>query len=107
MVLLELINYLEHYGLQRNVDGQGRPERVRLAHSWNSSRLVSGLFLFRLTRHSDHHSDATRAYERLRPGHEAPQLPAGYASMLLLALIPPLWFRVMDHRALAQRIEAA
>ena len=98
VVLLELINYLEHYGLERRIDAQGRPERVQISHSWNSGRLVSGLFLFRLTRHSEHHFDASRPYERLPPGQEAPQLPAGYASMLLLALIPPLWFRVMNPR---------
>lgn len=97
--LLELINYLEHYGLQRRIDAAGRAERVQLTHSWNSGRAVSGLFLFRLTRHSEHHFDATRPYDRLPPGQEAPQLPAGYASMILLALIPPLWFRVMNGRA--------
>lgn len=101
--LLELINYLEHYGLERRIDAEGRAERVRISHSWNSGRLVSGLFLFRLTRHSEHHFDASRPYERLPPGREAPQLPAGYASMLLLALIPPLWFRLMDPRAKALR----
>jgi alkane 1-monooxygenase len=103
IVLLELINYLEHYGLERDTDGKGRAERVRISHSWNSGHLVSGLFLFRLTRHSEHHVDATRPYERLPPGTEAPQLPAGYASMLLLALVPPLWFRVMDPRVKALR----
>ncbi len=103
VVLLELINYLEHYGLERRVDAAGQPERVQITHSWNSGRLVSGLFLFRLTRHSEHHFDATKSYERLPPGETAPQLPAGYASMLLLALVPPLWFRVMDPRAKAVR----
>jgi alkane 1-monooxygenase len=103
IVLLELINYLEHYGLERRIDEQGRPERVRLAHSWNSARRVSGLFLFRLTRHSEHHFDASRPYERLPPGALAPELPAGYASMLLVALVPSLWFRVMDPRAKALR----
>jgi alkane 1-monooxygenase len=103
VLLLELINYLEHYGLERRLDAEGRPGRVRISHSWNSAHLVSGLFLFRLTRHSEHHSDASRPYERLPPGREAPQLPAGYATMLLLALIPPLWFRVMDPRARALR----
>jgi alkane 1-monooxygenase len=103
VLLLELINYLEHYGLERRLDADGRPERVRISHSWNSGRLVSGLFLFRLTRHSEHHFDATRPYERLPPGEAAPQLPAGYASMLLLALVPPLWFRVMNPRVRAVR----
>jgi alkane 1-monooxygenase len=101
--LLELINYLEHYGLERRIDAEGRLERVRISHSWNSGRLVSGLFLFRLTRHSEHHFDASKPYERLPAGREAPQLPAGYASMLMLALLPPLWFRLMDPRARAVR----
>lgn len=96
--LLEVINYIEHYGLQRRKLDSGRYERVRPEHSWNSAHLVSNLYLFNLARHSDHHYLASREYDRLRHHESAPQLPTGYAGMVILALFPPLWFRVMDHR---------
>lgn len=101
ILMLELVNYLEHYGLSRRTRDDGRVEVVSHLHSWNSGHLVSGIFLFRLTRHSDHHQDASREYERLALSSDAsPQLPFGYATMILLALCPPLWFRVMNPRAL-------
>jgi alkane 1-monooxygenase len=81
----------------------GHFERVGPQHSWNSSHRVSNAYLFNLARHSDHHDLASRPYEMLRHRDEAeaPQLPSGYAAMLLLALCPPLWFRVMDPRVAA------
>lgn len=96
--LLEVINYLEHYGLSRRELAPGQYERVRPEHSWNASQRVSNHYLFNLARHADHHANASRPYERLRHQDDAPQLPAGYASMLLLALVPALWFRVMNPR---------
>jgi len=99
---LEVINYLEHYGLQRRVLSTGRYERVRPQHSWNSAHRVTGWLLFGLPRHADHHFKASRPYPKLRHLPEAPQLPAGYATMFLCALVPPLWHRVMDPRALAR-----
>ncbi len=100
VTLLEVINYLEHYGLTRREVAPGRYERVGPEHSWNSSHRVSNLYLFNLARHSDHHYLASRPYERLRhwDEREAPQLPSGYAAMLLVALVPPLWFKIMDPR---------
>jgi alkane 1-monooxygenase len=100
VVLLETVNYLEHYGLTRRELAPGRYERVSPEHSWNSSHLVSNAYLFNLARHSDHHSLASRPYELLRhrDEDEAPQLPSGYAAMLLVALVPPLWFRIMNPR---------
>lgn len=98
IVLLETINYVEHYGLLRATDGDQRPERVAPRHSWNSSHRVMGWFLFDLGRHSDHHAMASRPYRELRHHEDAPQLPAGYATMLLAALVPPLWFRIMNPR---------
>jgi len=100
VALLEVINYLEHYGLSRREVGPGRYERVGPEHSWNSSHRVSNLYLFNLARHSDHHYLASRPYEALRhwDDREAPQLPTGYAAMLVVALVPPLWFRVMNPR---------
>jgi len=98
VLLLEIIDYIEHYALERRVV-DGRPERVRLAHSWNSNHALSSALLFNLTRHSDHHAEASRPYGILRARPEAPELPAGYPSMMLLSLVPPMWFRVMDARA--------
>ena len=100
VTLLEVINYLEHYGLTRREIEPGRYERVGPEHSWNSSHRVSNLYLFNLARHSDHHYLASRPYEMLRhwDEREAPQLPSGYAAMLLVALVPPLWFKIMDPR---------
>ena len=98
--LLETINYLEHYGLRRQKLSNGRYERVRPAHSWNSSAVVVNVLLFHLERHSDHHVNPLRNYQALRHVDEAPQLPEGYSAMLLLALLPPLWRRVMDKRVL-------
>lgn len=110
VVLLEITNYLEHYGLERLEIAPGRYETVAPRHSWNSSHRVSNAYLFNLARHSDHHALASRPYEMLRHRDEteAPQLPAGYPAMLLAALVPPLWFRVMDPRVEAwRRTEAA
>lgn len=107
--LLEVVNYLEHYGLRRRETASGRYERVRPEHSWNSSARLSNLYLFNLARHSDHHAAASRPFDQLRHRDGAPQLPAGYAAMVLLALVPRLWFRVMDPRVLAwrRRVDAA
>jgi alkane 1-monooxygenase len=97
-VLLEIINYVEHYGLQRRrVDGRYEP--VREEHSWNADFAVSNWVLFNLQLHSDHHAHMSKPFEQLRTVPGAPQLPAGYPTMVLLALVPPLWFAVMDPRA--------
>ena len=99
--LLETVNYLEHYGLLRQRGPDGRFERCAPEHSWNSNYLVSNLLLYHLQRHSDHHAWPTRRYQALRDYPDAPQLPAGYATLLTLAWITPLWRRVMDKRVLA------
>ena len=98
--LLEIVNYLEHYGLERRKLPNGKYERVTPLHSWNSNHLVTNGFLYHLQRHSDHHAWPARRYQTLRNFPEAPQLPTGYAGMILLAAVPPLWFRVMDRRVL-------
>ncbi|MGQ4381460.1 alkane 1-monooxygenase [Streptomyces sp. SAS_267] len=99
--LLETVNYLEHYGLLRRRRPDGRYERVTPRHSWNSNNTISNLLLFQLQRHSDHHANPLRRYQTLRHYEEAPQLPSGYATMIVLAWFPPLWRRVMDPRLLA------
>jgi alkane 1-monooxygenase len=99
--LLEVVNYLEHYGLLRQHREDGRYERTRPEHSWNSNNVASNVLLYHLQRHSDHHANPIRRYQALRHVDEAPQLPTGYAGMIVLAAIPPLWRRVMDRRLLA------
>jgi alkane 1-monooxygenase len=99
--LLEAVNYLEHYGLLRQSLPNGRYERVTPRHSWNNNHLTTNLFLYHLQRHSDHHANPTRRYQALRHFDDSPQLPAGYAAMVLLCYFPPLWRRVMDTRVLA------
>jgi len=94
--LLESVNYIEHYGLERSILENGRYEKVGDHHSWNCDHIISRMLLFELTRHSDHHAAASRPYQILRSVDETPQLPTGYPGMILLALVPPLWFRVMD-----------
>ncbi|WP_417531707.1 alkane 1-monooxygenase [Marinobacter lipolyticus] len=96
--LLEIVNYLEHYGLHRRKLENGRYERTTPEHSWNSNYFLTNVFLFQLQRHSDHHAWAKRRYQVLRHHDIAPQLPAGYAAMVVLALVPPLWKRVMNPR---------
>ncbi|MCX2712675.1 alkane 1-monooxygenase [Mycolicibacterium sp. J2] len=99
--LLESVNYLEHYGLRRQRLASGRYERVGPQHSWNSNTLIANVFLFHLQRHSDHHTNPQRRYQTLRHADEAPQLPFGYGTMLVLAWCTPIWRRVMDPRVLA------
>ncbi|WP_248745925.1 alkane 1-monooxygenase [Pseudomonas sp. MWU12-2037] len=99
--LLEVVNYVEHYGLLRQKLPNGRYERCSPRHSWNSNRIVTNIFLFQLQRHSDHHAYPTRSYQALRHFDESPQLPYGYASMIVWAYVPFLWRRLMDHRVLA------
>lgn len=96
--LLEAVNYLEHYGLRRQRLPNGRYEPVSARHSWNSNTLVANVFLYHLQRHSDHHTNPQRRYQNLRSLGEAPQLPNGYGTMFVLALVPPLWRKVMDPR---------
>ncbi|HXQ89360.1 MAG TPA: alkane 1-monooxygenase [Solirubrobacterales bacterium] len=98
--LLEVVNYLEHYGLLRQKREDGRYERCLPEHSWNSNNVASNVLLYHLQRHSDHHANPTRRYQALRHVEEAPQLPTGYAGMIVLAWFPPLWRRVMDPRLL-------
>ncbi|MCD0449638.1 alkane 1-monooxygenase [Actinocorallia sp. API 0066] len=98
---LEVVNYIEHYGLLRQRTPAGRYERCAPRHSWNSDAIASNILLFHLQRHSDHHAHPVRRYQTLRSWAEAPELPLGYAAMTRLAYVPPLWRRVMDKRVIA------
>ena len=97
-LLLETINYIEHYGLSRKIQQTGKYERAMPEHSWNSNHIVGRLMLFELSRHSDHHYLASRKYQILRNHEQAPQMPTGYPGMMLLSLVPPLWFYIMHKR---------
>ncbi|MDQ6933795.1 MAG: alkane 1-monooxygenase [Actinomycetota bacterium] len=102
--LLEVVNYMEHYGMLRQrtgADRTGRYERVDPSHSWNSNNIATNVLLYHLQRHSDHHANPTRRYQTLRDYQESPVLPTGYAGMIVLAIVPAVWRRVMDPRVLA------
>lgn len=99
--ILEVVNYLEHYGLLRQKLPDGRYERCQPRHSWNSNHIITNLFLYQLQRHSDHHANPTRRYQGLRHFEESPQLPSGYGAMIVVAYIPWLWFRMMDPKVVA------
>ena len=97
-LLLETINYIEHYGLRRNSLISGRPERVSEKHSWNSNHILGRIILYELTRHSDHHFKSQKKYQVLENHDTSPQLPFGYPTCMVLAFFPPLWFAVMNKR---------
>lgn len=97
-LLLETVNYIEHYGLERKISSSGQYERAMPQHSWNSNHILGRLMLFELSRHSDHHYLASRKYQVLRHHDEAPQMPTGYPGMMILSLFPPIWFRIMNRK---------
>jgi alkane 1-monooxygenase len=99
VLLLELFNYIAHYGLERRAGADGRPERLAAVHSWNSTRRMNNWSLFNMGCHSDHHRLPMLRYDGLGATPNAPELPSGYAGAILLALAPPLWRRVMDPQA--------
>ncbi len=98
ILLLETVNYIEHYGLLRKKNKFGRYERVKHTHSWNSNHVIGKLVLFNLSRHSDHHYNGSKHYQILKSVPESPQMPTGYPGMMLLSLLPPLWFKIMNKK---------
>ena len=96
ILMLETVNYIEHYGLRRNLKENGNYERVQPHHSWNSDHIVGRTILFELSRHSDHHYKASKQYQLLDSRVNSPQMITGYPGMMLLAFIPPLWFKIMN-----------
>jgi alkane 1-monooxygenase len=98
ILLLESINYVEHYGLKRKLMPNGRYEITNHTHSWNSEHQIGRIVLYELTRHSDHHFKANKEYQNLIFYEESPQLPYGYPTSILLSLVPPLWFKIMNPR---------
>ena len=101
-LLLETINYIEHYGLKRNLLDSGRYERVSEKHSWNSNHILGRIMLYELTRHSDHHYKSQKKYQILEYHDVSPQLPFGYPTSMVLSFVPPLWFMVMNKRIPAE-----
>ena len=95
-LFLETINYIEHYGLRRSKLPSGRYERVQPHHSWNSNFNIGRIVLYELTRHSDHHFKASKKYQVLDSHEKSPTLPMGYPASILLSLLPPLWFYVIN-----------
>lgn len=103
--LLEIINYLEHYGLRRAQKKSGRYETVREIHSWNSNHALGRILLYELTRHSDHHYRASKKYQVLDYHESSPQLPYGYPTMMVIATIPPLWFSLVNKHVPREMVE--
>jgi alkane 1-monooxygenase len=98
ILLLETVNYIEHYGLQRRLVTEGKYERAMPQHSWNSNHIIGRLMLFELSRHSDHHFLASKKYQVLQHHDNSPQLPTGYPGSMILSLFPPAWFYVMNRK---------
>lgn len=97
---LELVNFVEHYGLTRKHLGDGKYEPVLPRHSWNAAQKASNWLLINLQRHSDHHYKPDRRFPLLQnyTEQDAPQLPYGYPVMTLAAMIPPVYRRIMNPR---------
>lgn len=98
ILLLETVNYIEHYGLERKLNENGRYETVKRKHSWNSNHLLGRVILFELSRHSEHHYKADKPYQLLHSDPTAPTMPTGYPGMMLLSFVPPLFFKIMNWR---------
>lgn len=98
IILLETVNYIEHYGLIRKTTEQGVYERVRHCHSWNSDHQLGRMLLFNLSRHSDHHYNGGKKYQILLSHPESPQMPTGYPGMMVLAIFQPFWFWLMNKK---------
>ncbi|WP_353777128.1 fatty acid desaturase [Winogradskyella sp. 3972H.M.0a.05] len=105
-LLLETVNYIEHYGLLRLKTEKGRYERVREIHSWNSNHVIGRIVLYELTRHSDHHYKSSKKYQILDCHEDSPQMPFGYPTSMVMSLVPPLWFSVMNKRIPKEMITA-
>lgn len=104
MLLLETVNYIEHYGLLRSKTKSGRYERVSEIHSWNSNHVIGRIVLYELTRHSDHHYKSSKKYQILECHEESPQMPFGYPTSMVLSLFPFIWFKIMNKRIPKQMI---
>jgi alkane 1-monooxygenase len=107
IIILNITEYLQHYGLLRKEIADGRFEKVTAIHAWASARNEDGLSLFKLDNHADHHIHPSHPYEQLVHLHESPEQPTGYSGMMWLALVPPLWFRVMNKRIISYHLKTS
>ena len=98
ITLLHITNYLQHYGLLRMEKNQETPEKISGHHAWRTKKGADGLNLFQLENHADHHLHPNRSYEMLSRHDDSPEMPTGYSGMIVLALLPPLWFRIMNKK---------
>ena len=98
VLLLEATNYVEHYGLSREKINSGKYEPVSYKHSWNSNHVISNWILFHLPWHSDHHKFMSKSFDKLKPIHNAPQMPLGYPAMIVLAFFPFLFIPLMEKK---------
>ncbi|MEP6684457.1 MAG: alkane 1-monooxygenase [Parafilimonas sp.] len=98
IILLHIINYLQHYGLMREINTAGKYEKINMHHAWNTGKKNTSLNLFQLENHADHHVHPHKNFNELKHTENSPQHPAGYSFMVLLALVPPLWFKIMNKR---------
>ena len=103
VILFESVNYLEHYGLERRQLPNGTHETVKPQHSWDSPARLTNMVTIKLQRHADHHAHAGKRFQTLQAYDESPQLPSGYATMIVLAFFPPLWRYVMHPRLMRFR----
>ncbi len=94
--LLEVVNYMEHYGIQRDPASPVQPR-----HSWNTNRRISSWTLFNLTRHSHHHAQGEVPFQDLKPMPDAPLMIGGYLTVMVVTLVPPLWHALMTPKLLA------
>ena len=98
ILLLETVNYIEHYGLLRKKNEHGRYEKVKHYHSWNSDHIIGRSMMFNLSRHADHHYNGSKKYQLLKSIESSPQMPTGYPGMMIIALLQPLWFFIMNKK---------
>jgi alkane 1-monooxygenase len=93
--LLEIVNYMEHYGIVRNPRTAVKPR-----HSWNTNSRISSWTMFNLTRHSHHHANGAAPFHKLKPYEDAPMMISGYLTTIIIAMIPPLWHKLMTPKVL-------
>jgi len=98
IIMLHIVNYLQHYGLMRAKNADDKYEKLNEHHAWNCGKRNTSLNLFQLENHADHHMHPGKSFEKLQHTDNSPEHPAGYSFMVLLSLIPPLWFRIMNKR---------
>jgi alkane 1-monooxygenase len=104
LLFLESVNYIEHYGLMREIKQDGSYGPIHEGLSWDADQPLGRIFLYELTRHADHHTNASKPYQVLQASYQSPKMAYGYPASIVIALIPPLWFRIMNPRIPLQNV---